>query len=63
MAAATQPVWVRGSPCCSATSARAQILEPGARGASPFAKLASAEPSASTRAATQPPAVSAAAGH
>eukprot|EP00969_Alexandrium_andersonii_P032524 1420623-Alexandrium_andersonii.AAC.1 len=42
--------------------ATAQILEPGARGAMPLAKLARADPSASTRAARQPWAASTDAG-
>eukprot|EP00969_Alexandrium_andersonii_P004737 205100-Alexandrium_andersonii.AAC.1 len=62
MAAATHHACVMGSPCCRPTKARAQIRAPGARGASPLAMLASAEPTASTRAAKQPRAISSVAG-
>eukprot|EP00969_Alexandrium_andersonii_P249585 11030561-Alexandrium_andersonii.AAC.1 len=58
MAAATRQDWVRGSPCWAATTARAQILAPGATGASPLARLARVEPSASTIAAKHPSAAS-----
>eukprot|EP00969_Alexandrium_andersonii_P370296 15476973-Alexandrium_andersonii.AAC.1 len=62
MAAATHQDWVRGSPGWTATTAWAQTLAPGAKGARPLARLASAEPSASTSAARHPSTASPTAG-